>query len=98
MTTFIKLPFPTADIGTLVNTYSVKTVVKTSATVITIHFDDSTTMACTVTSDSTNATLDSFNDALETSRSSKSNGPGASTLVVLPGESAISAVAVAVLA
>lgn len=97
MSTFIKIPYPSTSVGTLVNTYSIKSILKGSNTTIVIHFDDSTIMTCTATADTTTNTLDAFNDALELSRSQKSNGPSSSTVVTMPSGKSVTGVEITVL-
>lgn len=95
MGTFIKIPFP-AVAGTLVNVYNVKTITRTSATALVIHFDDATILTVTNTSDTTFNTLKAFNDAMALARSPKS-APDQDVDVVLPSGISVSAVAVTLL-
>ncbi len=97
MVKYINIQYPSATVGTLVDVDSVKTVVRTSATVITIHFNDATTMALTNTSDSTNNTLKAYNDALALAADTRTV-PGSVVDVQLPDGISVSGVAVAVLA
>lgn len=91
MNTFIKIPFPTALDGTLINTETVKCVIKEDNTNTSIHFVDGTKLQTTNTSDATNNTLRAYNLALDTANNVKSTPEGVFD-VTLPTGISISAI------